>query len=124
MFFRIGTRHFDFYFTYVRAARNCDPSIARQRNWIYRICNHRSTETQVILSDRVADAISGVIDRLAEHPRVTDRLLNRIDPNMHCLDLTGQLPCNGRLSAARQAAQDYQHSFAEILTYVRMRVKK
>jgi len=105
----IGTRHFDFYCVYARATRNCDPSITGHRKWIHRICNHRPTDTQVVLGDRVADAVSGIIDRLAKRPRIPDRLLNRVDPYMHRPDLTGQLPCNGRLSATWQAAKDYQH---------------
>jgi hypothetical protein len=49
--------------------------------------------------NRIADAVSRFVDRLPEHLRIPDRLLNRIDPYVRCTDLPGQLPCNGRLSS-------------------------
>ena len=67
MFVGVRTRNLDFNGTYLCAVRDFDPSIARERNGIHRIRNHRSADTEVIRGDRVAHAITGVV-QWADHP--------------------------------------------------------
>src|SRR6266581_2254981 len=97
MLFRIRTRYFDFNRFYLSSIRDADPSVARELKWIDRVRNHSSTETEIVLGDRVANTIPRIVERLAEHSGIPDGLLDRVDAEIHGTDLMGQLPGDRRL---------------------------
>ena len=68
MLFRIRTHYFDFNRAYLSPIRDADPSITRELKWIDRVRNYGSTETEIVLGNRVAGAIPRIIERLANHP--------------------------------------------------------
>ncbi len=66
MLFRIRTLHFDFDRAYLNPICDAPPGIARDLKWIDRVRNHRLTETEIILSNRVANPIPRIIQGLAK----------------------------------------------------------
>ncbi len=79
MLLRIRTCDLDFDSPYLRPMRDADPSIAHELKWIDGVGNHGSTETKIVLGDRIADAIASVFEGLANHAGVANSLLNRVD---------------------------------------------
>jgi hypothetical protein len=82
-------------------ARRNGPRIARELKWINGVRNHGAAEAEVVLRDRVADAIARIIKRLVDCPEISDGLLNRVDAQIHRTEPTSQFPSNRCLSRAR-----------------------
>jgi hypothetical protein len=59
-------------------------------------------EAEVVLRDRVADAIARIIKRLADRPEVSDGLLNRVNAQIHRTELTSQFPLTFPYPVGRQ----------------------
>ena len=62
MFVGIGALHFNLDGPHPGAVRYRDPSLASLVKRIHRIGNHSSAKSQVIFGDRIADAITRIID--------------------------------------------------------------
>ena len=105
----LTTLDLDFNRPDLHAVRYLDPRIASHLKRIHRVRNHRSTNSEVIIGDRVGNAIPRILERLANDSGSKDGLFHRIDTQEHCADVTSQLPCYGRLPNARQATKDNQH---------------
>src|ERR1700732_1435941 len=98
MFAGIRTLDLDFNSADLHAVGYFDPGVASQRKRIHRVGNHRSTDSEVVLGNRVANAVPCIVERLVNHPGRPDGLLDRIDTQMHGTDLAGELPGYSRLS--------------------------
>ncbi len=94
MLLRVRTNQLNFSSAYPRPMRNSYPGITRQMNRINRIRNHRSTESKIVLSDCIGDPIASVVDGLAQRPGIADCLLNRVNTQMYCTELSSQLSSN------------------------------
>ena len=77
-----------------------DPGIPSQLNRIDRIRHYGSTNSEIVLRDRVGNAIPGIINWLAQKSRISERLFHRVDAHMHGADLTGQFLGNGCLASS------------------------
>jgi hypothetical protein len=106
MFVRIRALNLNFNRCHVRAVRYSEPSIASKRKWINRVCNHCSTDAEIVLGDRITDTIPSVIESFADRSGFPDGLLNRVDTQMHGTELASQFSGNHRLSSAWKAAKD------------------
>jgi hypothetical protein len=72
MFVRIRTYDFDLNGADWHPARHYGPGIARELKWINGVRNHGAAEAEVVLRDRVADAIARIIKRLADSRGLLD----------------------------------------------------
>lgn len=98
MFIGVGARCLDFNPLDLHTIRYFNPRIASQLKRIHGVCNHGSTDSEVILGDCVGDAVSCIIERLVNDTGSSHGLFDRIDAQVHCADQTSQLPRYGRLS--------------------------
>lgn len=94
MLLRVRTNQLNFGSACTRSMRNADPGIPRQMNRIDGIRNHSSTESEVVLGDRVGDEIPSVVEWLAQRSGIADCLLNRVHAHMYCTELSSQLSSN------------------------------
>src|SRR5262245_35456718 len=98
MFVDFGTGDLDFEGCDLRSGGNFEPGIARQLNWIHRVCDYGAADSQVIRGDCVGDAIPCVVDGLGDDAGGADGFFDGIDAQVHCSDLTSQLACDGCLT--------------------------
>ena len=79
MLFRIRAGDLHFHDVRRDSIRDTDPSIPGNLKRIHGICYHASTEAEVVLGDRVADAIAHIVKRFTDLTGISDGLLNRVD---------------------------------------------
>jgi hypothetical protein len=103
---RIGTYDLNFHSDRLSASTDFEPRIARNLQWIDRIGNYCPPNAKVIFGDRIGDPIACLIKPYGVRGAISDRLLNRVDPQMYRADLTSQLASNSCLPRPWQAAKD------------------
>lgn len=97
MFVSVDALNLDFHEADSRGVRHRDPSIPSQLERVDRIRHHCPTDSEIVLRDRLCNAIPGIINGLTQQPGIPDGLLHRVYAQMHGADLTGQFPRYGRL---------------------------
>ena len=86
---RIRTYDLDFHSNRLSASTDFEPGIAGNLQWIDRIGNHCPPDAKVIFGDRIGDPIARLIKPYGVRGAISNRLLNRVDPQMYRADLTG-----------------------------------
>jgi hypothetical protein len=92
-----------------RGGRNGAPGGARGGDRVDAVGDHGAAEPQIVGRDRLGDPVAGLIHRAAVRTGVAQRLLDRIDAQVHGADLASERPRERRLADARRAAEDDQH---------------
>src|SRR5688572_24320961 len=86
MFIRIRTPDFNFDMTRTRTSGCLDPGIASEFDWIDRVRNHCPAQTQVVLGNGIADAISRIVEGSLNSSGIQYRLLNGVDTQIDGVD--------------------------------------
>src|SRR5208283_4179206 len=84
------------------------PRIARDLNRIDRVRHDGATETKVVFSQRIADAIPGIVHRIRRRSGIAQRLFDRVDPQIYRANLARQFAGNHAFPRSRQTAEDDQ----------------
>jgi hypothetical protein len=106
MFVQIGTFDFDFDGVDARSFRDFDPGIPRAGKGIDRIGHYGASDAEVVLGNRVTDAISNIVERLRDGTGVPQGLFDRIDAQVHRSDLASQFADDYRFSGSRKSTED------------------
>src|SRR5438105_157100 len=106
---RIGTHDLNFDHFYARTLRDFQPTVACDRERIDGVRDYRSADTQVIHRDGVRYAIAHVVHRVAGHTAISERLLNRVNPQMDGAELASQFAGNCSFSGSGQAPKHNKH---------------
>jgi hypothetical protein len=85
---RIGTYDLNFHSDRLSASTDFEPCIARNLQWIDRIGNYCPPNAKVIFGDRIGDPIACLVKTWGLRGAISDRLLDRVDPQMYRADLT------------------------------------
>src|SRR5579864_4223153 len=101
--------HLDFDETRPYGCGNRHPRVASDLPGVHRIGHHSPPEQEVISRHRVSRAITRIIHGLKHHVGVAECLFDGIDPDEDGAYLRGQLPGDGSLACAGQAAKDDEH---------------
>jgi hypothetical protein len=105
----VGIRADDLHGRDRHGGRNGAPGGARDGERVDAVGDHGAAEPQIVGRDRIGDPIAGVIHRAAVRTGVTQRLLDRIDAQVHGADLASERARERGLADARRAAEDDQH---------------
>jgi hypothetical protein len=106
MLLTIGTDDLHFDGACPGPIRDTDPSITGELKRVHGVCDHGSTKTEVVRSDRITDTIACIIESSADHTGVSDGLLNRVVAQIQPAQLTGQFQCYGSLPSPWKASED------------------
>ena len=106
MLVQVGTYDFDFDGVSARSFRDFDPGIPPAGKRIDRIGHHGASDAEVVLGNRVTDAISNIVERLRDGSGIAQGLLDRIDAQVHRSDLTSQFAGNRRFSGSRKSTEN------------------
>jgi hypothetical protein len=89
MLTRIGTDDLEFHSDHVSASTDFEPRVARDLQWIDRDGDYCPPNAKVIFGDRIRDSIACLIKPYGVSGAIPDRLLNRVDPQIHRAGLMG-----------------------------------
>jgi hypothetical protein len=120
MYITIGTDDLHLNSAHARPMRYVHPSIAGELKWIDRIRNHRPAKPKVVFGDSVTNAVSGIVDRLAAHARVSYCLFNGIDSQIESTQPAGKFCRDCGFSAAGESSKNNQHGSTQAIITVAM----
>lgn len=104
----IGASHFDLEKADFSATGNLMPGVPSNGNRIDAIGNDRLAQSEIVFRQCVGDAVPRIIHLAGDRPRISKRLLDRIDSQIHGVDFAGKLASNRGFSDSRQATEDDQ----------------
>ena len=113
MLARVRAHDLDIEQVYAGMSGDVPPRVARQRNRVDAVGNDGTTDPEIVQGDRIGRTVTGVLDRAVADRRLADRLFDRIDPQIHGIDLRRQRAGDRRLAGSRPAAEHDQHAFLD-----------